>query len=128
MWLGLLLNAFGIFVDLRSAVFGAAAGYLSLWSVYWGFKLLTGKEGMGFGDFKLLAALGAWLGWQMLPLIILLSAAVGAVVGLIGIVVAGRDKGGKIPFGPYLAAAGFIALLWGQTLNNWYLGRTPGVM
>lgn len=128
LWLGLLVNAFGTFVDLRSAVIGAAAGYLSLWSVYWGFKLLTGKEGMGFGDFKLLAALGAWLGWQMLPLIILLSAAVGAVVGLIGIVVAGREKGGKIPFGPYLAAAGFIALLWGRELNNWYLGRMPGAM
>ncbi|MBL8516282.1 MAG: prepilin peptidase [Betaproteobacteria bacterium] len=128
LWLGLLVNAFGTFVDLRSAVIGAAAGYLSLWSVYWAFKLLTGKEGMGFGDFKLLAALGAWLGWQMLPLIILLSAAVGAVVGLIGIVVAGRDKGGKIPFGPYLAAAGFIALLWGHQLNNWYLGRVPGAM
>lgn len=126
LWLGLLVNAFGTFTDLRSAVVGAAAGYLSLWSVYWGFKLLTGKEGMGFGDFKLLAALGAWLGWQMLPLIILLSAAVGAVVGLVGIMLAGRDKGGKIPFGPYLAAAGFIALLWGQQLNNWYLGRMPG--
>jgi leader peptidase (prepilin peptidase) / N-methyltransferase len=128
LWLGLLVNAFGTFVDLRSAVIGAAAGYLALWSVYWGFKLLTGKEGMGFGDFKLLAALGAWLGWQMLPLIILLSAAVGAVVGLIGILVAGREKGGKIPFGPYLAAAGFIALLWGHQLNNWYLGRMPGAM
>lgn len=128
LWLGLLVNAFGTFVDLRSAVIGAAAGYLSLWSVYWGFKLLTGKEGMGFGDFKLLAALGAWLGWQMIPLIILLSAAVGAVVGLVGIALAGRDKGGKIPFGPYLAAAGFIALLWGQQLNNWYLGRMPGTV
>lgn len=128
MWIGLLVNAFGTFVDLRSAVIGAAAGYLSLWSVYWGFKLLTGKEGMGFGDFKLLAALGAWLGWQMLPLIILLSAAVGAVVGLVGILLAGRDKGGKIPFGPYLAAAGFIALLWGHELNSWYLGRMPGAL
>lgn len=128
LWLGLLVNAFGTFVDLRSAVIGGAAGYLILWLVYWGFKLLTGKEGMGFGDFKLLAALGAWLGWQMLPLIILVSAAVGAVVGLVGILVAGRDKGGKIPFGPYLAAAGFIALLWGHPLNNWYLGRLPGGM
>lgn len=128
LWLGLLVNAFGVFVDLRSAVIGAAAGYLSLWSVYWSFKLLTGKEGMGFGDFKLLAALGAWMGWQMLPLIILLSAAVGAVVGLVGILLMGRDKGGKIPFGPYLAAAGFIALLWGHQLNNWYLGRAPGAL
>ncbi len=128
LWLGLLVNAFGTFVDLRSAVIGGAAGYLILWMVYWGFKLLTGKEGMGFGDFKLLAALGAWLGWQMLPLIILVSAAVGAVVGLIGILVLGRDKGGKIPFGPYLAAAGFIAMLWGRQLNDWYLGRLPGAM
>lgn len=128
LWLGLLVNSAGVFVDLRSAVIGAAAGYLSLWSVYWGFKLLTGREGMGFGDFKLLAALGAWLGWQMLPLIILLSAMVGAVVGGIGILMMGREKGGKIPFGPYLAAAGFIALLWGHQLNAWYLGRAPGGM
>lgn len=128
LWLGLLVNSAGVFVDLRSAVIGAAAGYLSLWSVYWGFKLLTGREGMGFGDFKLLAALGAWLGWQMLPLIILLSAMVGAVVGGIGILMLGREKGGKIPFGPYLAAAGFIALLWGHQLNAWYLGRAPGGM
>jgi leader peptidase (prepilin peptidase) / N-methyltransferase len=128
LWLGLMVNSTGVFVDLRSAVFGAVAGYLSLWSVYWGFKLLTGKEGMGFGDFKLLAALGAWLGWQMLPLIIMLSAMVGAVVGGIGILMMGREKGGKIPFGPYLAAAGFIALLWGRQLNEWYLGRVPGGM
>ena len=128
LWLGLIVNSAGVFVDLRSAVFGAVAGYLSLWSVYWGFKLLTGKEGMGFGDFKLLAALGAWLGWQMLPLIIMFSAMVGAVVGGIGILMMGREKGGKIPFGPYLAAAGFIALLWGRQLNEWYLGRVPGGM
>jgi leader peptidase (prepilin peptidase) / N-methyltransferase len=87
--------------------------------------LLTGKEGMGYGDFKLLAALGAWMGWQLLPLIILISAAVGAVVGLIGIMIAGRDKGARIPFGPYLAAAGLIAMLWGRQLNDWYLGRFP---
>jgi leader peptidase (prepilin peptidase) / N-methyltransferase len=94
-------------------------------AVYWAFKLLTGKEGMGYGDFKLLAALGAWLGWQMLPLIILLSAVVGMIVGIACIVLQGRDKGAKLPFGPYLAAAGFIALLWGNSLNNWYLGRMP---
>jgi leader peptidase (prepilin peptidase)/N-methyltransferase len=126
MWLGLLVNLGGAFVDIRAAVVGAVAGYLILWSVYWAFKLATGKEGMGYGDFKLLAAIGAWLGWQMLPLVILLSALVGTVVGLAGIVLKGRDKGAKLPFGPYLAAAGFIAMIWGQPLNLWYLGRMPG--
>jgi leader peptidase (prepilin peptidase) / N-methyltransferase len=126
LWAGLLVNVFGIFTSLASAVIGAAAGYLTLWSVFWLFKLLTGKEGMGYGDFKLLAAIGAWLGWQMLPQVILLSAMVGAIVGIIGIVLQGRDKGAKIPFGPYLAAAGFIALVWGVELNKWYwsLGRS----
>ncbi len=125
MWLGLIVNAFGLFVPLTSALFGAVVGYLSLWAVYWLFKLATGKEGMGFGDFKLLAALGAWLGWEMLGQVILLSAAVGAVVGLIGIALKGRERGAKIPFGPYLAAAGFIALMWGAEINRWYwaLGR-----
>ena len=123
LWLGLLLNVGGMFTDVRSALIGAVAGYLILWLVYWGFKLLTGKEGMGYGDFKLLAAIGAWLGWQMLPLVILLSAVVGTVVGIAGILLYGRDKGAKLPFGPYLAAAGFIALFWGQKLNLWYLGR-----
>ena len=94
--------------------------------MYWGFKLITGKEGMGYGDFKLLAALGAWLGWQMLPLIILLSALVGTMVGVAGIVLYGREKGAKLPFGPYLAAAGVIAMVWGEPLNAWYLGRLPG--
>ncbi len=126
LWLGLLLNAFGVFIDLRSSVLGAVGGYLALWSVYWGFKLATGKEGMGYGDFKLLGAIGAWLGWQMLPLVILLSALVGTFVGIIGIVLKGRDKGAKLPFGPYLAAAGFIAFIWGVPLNTWYLGRMPG--
>lgn len=126
MWLGLLVNLGGGIVDLRSAVIGAVAGYMLLWSVFWAFKLITGKEGMGYGDFKLLAAIGAWLGWQMLPLVILLSAAVGTVVGVAGIVLQGREKGAKLPFGPYLAAAGFIALIWGQPLNYWYLGRMPG--
>jgi leader peptidase (prepilin peptidase) / N-methyltransferase len=106
-------------------VFGAIGGYLALWSVYWLFKLTTKKEGMGYGDFKLLAAIGAWLGWQMLGQVILLSAIVGAVVGIIGFVVKGREQGAKIPFGPYLAAAGFIALMYGGEINRWYwaLGR-----
>ena len=126
LWLGLLVNMAGIFTTIQSAVIGAAAGYLALWSVYWAFKLITGKEGMGYGDFKLLAALGAWLGWQMLPLVILLSALVGTIVGVAGIVLHGREKGAKLPFGPYLAAAGLIALVWGAPLNAWYLGRLPG--
>ena len=125
LWLGLLVNLGGMFADVRSALVGAVAGYLILWAVYWGFKLLTGKEGMGYGDFKLLAAIGAWLGWQMLPLVILLSAIVGTVVGIAGILLQGRERGAKLPFGPYLAAAGFIALFWGQQLNLWYLGRIP---
>ena len=125
LWMGLLVNVGGVFTDIGSATLGAAGGYLILWSVYWVFKLLTGKEGMGYGDFKLLAAIGAWLGWQLLPLVILLSAVVGTVVGVAGIVLKGRDKGAKLPFGPYLAAAGFIALVWGQQLNAWYLGRFP---
>lgn len=125
LWLGVLVNLGGTFADLRSSVVGAVAGYLILWLVYWAFKLLTGKEGMGYGDFKLLAALGAWLGWQMLPLIILLSAVVGTIVGIAGIVLHGREKGAKLAFGPYLAIAGFIALFWGQALNHWYLGRLP---
>ena len=125
LWMGLLINVGGAFTDIGSATLGAVGGYLVLWSVYWAFKLLTGKEGMGYGDFKLLAAIGAWLGWQLLPLVILLSAAVGTVVGIAGIILKGRDKGAKLPFGPYLAAAGFIALVWGQQLNAWYLGRMP---
>ena len=121
MWLGLLLNIDHTFVDLQSAVIGAMAGYLSLWSVYWLFKLATGKDGMGFGDFKLLAALGAWFGWQFLPMIILLSSLVGAVVGIAGIMILGRDKNIPIPFGPYLAAAGWIAAMWGNEIMDWYL-------
>ena len=126
LWLGLLVNIDGLFIPVSSAVIGAASGYLLLWSVFWAFKLITGKEGMGYGDFKLLAAIGAWLGWQMLPLVILFSAAVGAVVGVAGILLKGRDKGAKLPFGPYLAAAGLIALIWGTQLNTWYLGRAAG--
>ncbi len=121
MWLGLILNINGTFVDLESAVIGAVAGYLSLWSVYWLFKLATGKDGMGYGDFKLLAALGAWFGWQFLPMIILLSSLVGAVVGIAGIMIMGRDKNIPIPFGPYLAAAGWIAAMWGTEIMDWYL-------
>lgn len=113
LWAGLLLNVNGMFVPLQEAVIGAAAGYLALWAVYWLFKLATGKEGMGYGDFKLLAALGAWLGWKMLPSIILLSSVVGAVVGIGLIVFARRGRDKPIPFGPYLAAAGMIALLYG---------------
>jgi len=121
MWLGILLNTQGIFTDLGSSVWGAIGGYLSLWSVFWLFKLLTGKEGMGYGDFKLLAALGAWMGWQALPLIIILSSVVGAVIGIAGIIIMGRDKNVPIPFGPYLAIAGWIALIWGEQLTQAYL-------
>jgi leader peptidase (prepilin peptidase)/N-methyltransferase len=122
LWLGLLLNLHGTFTSLENAVIGAVAGYLSLWTVYWAFKLLTGKEGMGYGDFKLLAALGAWMGWSMLPLIILVSSAVGAVIGISMMVLGRLGKGKPIPFGPYLAIAGLIALLWGQNINSQYLG------
>lgn len=121
LWLGLLFNLFGTFTDLPSAVIGAMAGYLSLWSIFWLFKLATGKEGMGYGDFKLLAALGAWLGWSMLPTIILLSSLVGAIVGVSLIVLARHGRNVPIPFGPYLAAAGCIALLWGTQLTHGYL-------
>lgn len=121
LWLGLLFNLFGTFTDLPSAVIGAMAGYLSLWSIFWLFKLATGKEGMGYGDFKLLAALGAWLGWSMLPTIILLSSLVGAIVGISLIVLARHGRNVPIPFGPYLAAAGCIALLWGTQLTHGYL-------
>lgn len=121
VWLGLLANAFGLFTDLNTALFGAVFGYLSLWSVYWLFKLITGKEGMGFGDFKLLAALGAWMGWEMLPAIIILSSMVGAIIGIGGILIYGKDKNKPIPFGPYLAIAGWIAFFWGEKLNQTYL-------
>ena len=121
LWLGLLVNMGTGFVPLDSAVIGATAGYLSLWSVYWMFKLTTGKEGMGYGDFKLLAAIGAWLGWKMLPVVILLSSLVGAVVGIALIVFSKHGRNTPIPFGPYLAAAGLIALFWGETINRTYL-------
>ena len=121
LWLGLLVNSQGMFTNLHDAVYGAALGYGLLWAVYWIFKLSTGKEGMGFGDFKLLAALGAWFGVQSIPLIILLSSVVGAAVGIAGIIILGRDKNIPIPFGPYLAAAGWIAALWGNDIIAWYL-------
>jgi leader peptidase (prepilin peptidase)/N-methyltransferase len=121
LWLGLLANSQAVFVPLYDAVLGAAVGYLTLWSVYWLFRIITGKEGMGFGDFKLLAAAGAWFGWKMLPLIILLSSAVGAVVGITLILLKLQDRTKPIPFGPYLAAAAWIAMLYGNTLTNWYL-------
>jgi leader peptidase (prepilin peptidase)/N-methyltransferase len=117
LWAGLLMNVNATFVPLQDAVIGAAAGYLALWAIYWLFKLATGKEGMGYGDFKLLAALGAWMGWAMLPTIILLSSVVGAVVGIALIVFAKRGRNNPIPFGPYLAAAGLIALLYGGPLS-----------
>jgi leader peptidase (prepilin peptidase) / N-methyltransferase len=122
MWLGLLLNTTQLFVPLADAVVGAAAGYLSLWAVYWLFRLLAHKEGMGYGDFKLLAALGAWMGWQMLPAMILLSSVVGAAVGIF--MIAGRRLGWSQPlgFGPYLAGAGALALFIGPQINQWYLG------
>jgi leader peptidase (prepilin peptidase)/N-methyltransferase len=116
LWAGLLLNTAGTFAPLAEAVVGAAAGYLILWSIYWLFKLVTGKEGMGYGDFKLLAALGAWFGWKMLLPILLLSSVVGAAVGMFLLVLARRGRDIPIPFGPYLAAAGFIALLYGQDI------------
>jgi len=123
LWLGLAASVLGFApIEPRSAIIGALAGYLSLWSVYHLFKLATGKEGMGYGDFKLLAALGAWLGWQMLLPIILLSAAVGAITGIALIVARGRDRNIPIPFGPFLAAAGWIALMWGNGIVTGYLG------
>jgi leader peptidase (prepilin peptidase)/N-methyltransferase len=121
MWLGLFANLSGTFVPLNEAVIGALAGYLSLWSVFWLFKLVTGKEGMGYGDFKLLAALGAWMGWQMLPLIIILSTFVGAVVGIAGLLLKAREKQMPMAFGPFLAMAGWIALIWGDKILAWYL-------
>jgi leader peptidase (prepilin peptidase)/N-methyltransferase len=131
LWLGLLLSLAWhaglpppIPTDPASAIIGGAAGYLTLWSVYWAFKLLTGKEGMGYGDFKLFGAFGTWMGWQMLPLILLLSAFTGAVIGIVLIVARGRDRNIPIPFGPYLAAAGWIALMWGPQIVGGYLSMS----
>lgn len=121
LWLGIIANMYGTFTSLNNAVLGAIAGYLVLWSVYWIFKLVTGKEGMGYGDFKLLAAIGAWLGWTMLPLVIMLSSVVGAVVGITLIIALRHGRNIPIPFGPYLACGGLIALFWGQQLTQGYL-------
>ena len=122
LWLGLLFNLNGGFSDLKSAVLGAILGYLILWSVYWLFKIVTGKEGMGYGDFKLLAAIGAWFGWQILPAVILLSSVVGAVIGIGMIMFRGKSGGTAIPFGPFLALGGIAALFFGQQLASFYLG------
>jgi leader peptidase (prepilin peptidase)/N-methyltransferase len=119
LWLGLLLNLHATYAPLADAVIGAVAGYLVLWLVYWGFKLATGREGMGYGDFKLLAALGAWLGWTMLLPIVLLSSVAGAVIGIGLMVLARHGRSVPIPFGPYLAVAGFVALIWGRPIVAW---------
>lgn len=126
LWLGLLLNLNAMYTDLTSAVIGAVAGYMSLWLVYQLFKLITGKEGMGFGDFKLLALFGAWLGWQMLPAIILISSLIGSLVGIGLILFKQHDKSKPIPFGPYLAGAGWVVLLWGKELNTLYFSLFLG--
>lgn len=120
LWLGLLVNMSGMFIGLQDALLGAVFGYLSLWSVFWGFKLITGKEGMGYGDFKLLGALGAWFGWQSLPLLILLSSVAGAVIGISAIILSGSKESRPMPFGPYLAVAGWIYLVYGAELNEFY--------
>lgn len=122
LWLGLLLSLWDVFADSRASIVGAVAGYGVLWSIYWLFKLATGKEGMGYGDFKLLGALGAWLGWQALPQIILLSALVGAAVGLSLMLARKAQWSSRIPFGPYIAGAGWLALMWGESINRVYLG------
>ncbi len=122
LWLGLLLSLKPVFADPVSAIAGAAAGYLLLWSIFWAFKLATGKEGMGYGDFKLMGALGAWLGWQALPQIVLLSAVVGAAVGIMLMLARKAEWSSRIPFGPYIAGAGWIALIWGEHINRVYLG------
>lgn len=123
LWLGLLFNLNGGLTDLRSAVIGAMAGYLILWSIYWLFKLVTGKEGMGYGDFKLLAAIGAWFGWQVLPAVILLSSVLGAAIGIGLIVFTKRGRDVPMPFGPFLALGGIAALFYGQSLASLYLVR-----
>ncbi|NIP18882.1 MAG: prepilin peptidase, partial [Xanthomonadales bacterium] len=126
LWTGLLLSLFGVFVDPVTSITGAMVGYLSLWTIYHLFRILTGKEGMGYGDFKLLAALGAWMGWQMLPLVILLSSLVGAVIGLLLMLVRRHQKGQPMPFGPFIAAAGWIAMIWGERIIQFYL-RASGL-
>jgi leader peptidase (prepilin peptidase)/N-methyltransferase len=125
LWLGLIANAFGVFTDLRSAVLGAAGGYLILWTVYWAFKLLAKKEGMGYGDFKLLAAIGAWAGWQALPVAILVAAGLGAVIGSIALWLSRKGADTRIPFGPYLALGGIVALVWGHAAVVAWVGTFP---
>jgi leader peptidase (prepilin peptidase)/N-methyltransferase len=126
LWAGLLANLFGTFTDLRSAVLGAVAGYMILWLVYWGFRLIAKKEGMGYGDFKLLAALGAWLGWQILPFVIVVSAGAGAIVGGLLLWLSKSGMQTRIPFGPYLALGGLAGLFWGRAAVAWWLGYVPG--
>ena len=123
LWAGLLFNLFQVYTSLESAVIGATAGYLGLWSVFWAYKLATGKEGMGYGDFKLLAAIGAWLGWKMLPLVVLFASCAGALIGIALIVFARRGRDTPIPFGPYLAIGGLVALFHGDAIARHYLGR-----
>ena len=120
LWLGLIINNFNMFTNLSSAVIGAVAGYLSFWIIYWIFKLITGKDGMGYGDFKLLAMLGAWFGYQKLLLIILISSAIGSLVGGTLILLKRHDRNAPIPFGPYLAIAGWVAMLFGDLIDKWY--------
>jgi leader peptidase (prepilin peptidase)/N-methyltransferase len=126
LWLGLLANLFGLYTSLSSAVLGAVAGYLVLWTVYWAFRLIAKKEGMGYGDFKLLAAIGAWTGWQVLPVAILVAAGLGAVVGSLVLWLTRRGRETPIPFGPWLALGGIVALLWGREAVTAWLGRFPG--
>ena len=123
LWLGLLVNLQGTFVPLTDAVIGAAVGYMSLFSIFWGFKLLTGREGMGHGDFKLFALFGAWIGWQLLPLLILMASVVGAVVGISLMLFKNHQREQAIPFGPYLAVSGWITLLWGNSIWAWYMSQ-----
>ena len=122
LWIGLLISVFNIYIDPTTSIIGAAAGYLILWSVFQLFKLVTGKEGMGYGDFKLLALFGAWFGWKLLPLIIILSSATGAIIGILMIILSKKERSTPIPFGPYLAIAGWISMIWGQQIITWYLG------
>jgi leader peptidase (prepilin peptidase)/N-methyltransferase len=126
LWIGLIANTFGVYTDLRAAVLGAVAGYMVLWAVYWAFRLLAKKEGMGYGDFKLLAAIGAWTGWQVLPAVILVAAGLGAILGSITLWLSRKGRETPIPFGPYLALGGIVGLLWGRELVTAWLGRFPG--
>jgi leader peptidase (prepilin peptidase)/N-methyltransferase len=125
LWLGLLVNSFGVFTDLHSAVLGAVGGYMVLWLVYWGFRLIAHKEGMGYGDFKLLAALGAWAGWQVLPFVIVVSAGIGAIVGGLALWLSRKGMQARIPFGPYLALGGIAGLLYGKPAVAWWLTQAP---